>query len=198
MIKPCMDRISFLKESIKNFKSIGSITQSGEALCRRMSSHINYSDRVIVELGAGDGVITKHLLDNMHKDAILLCFEINDNYATKLAQIGDDRLNVIVDSAENLKFHLERFGFEKADIIISSIPFLVFSDDLRDSILNICKSCLHQNGRFVQFHYTLTMRNLYKSIFGKIQMSFVLLNAPPAYVYSCLNTNYTHFDRGAK
>lgn len=189
-----MDRISFLKESIKNFKSIGSITQSGEALCKKMSSHVNESDRVIVELGAGDGVITKHLLYSMHKDAILLCFEINDIYASKLAEIGDNRLKVIVDSAENLEFHLHKYGFNKADIIISSIPFLVFSDELRDSILSICKSCLNQNGRFIQFHYTLTMRNLYKNIFGKIKMSFVLLNAPPAYVYSCLNTNASNLD----
>ena len=73
-----MNNISFFRESIRNIKTVGTITRSSKFLCKGMVKHVDFDNaKTIVELGAGDGVITKHILRSMRKDAILLCFEVN-------------------------------------------------------------------------------------------------------------------------
>ena len=58
-----MNNIAFLKESIKNIKTVGTFTRSSKFLCRGMVKHVDFENaHTIVELGAGDGVITKHIL----------------------------------------------------------------------------------------------------------------------------------------
>ncbi|MEM6967066.1 MAG: SAM-dependent methyltransferase, partial [Bacteroidota bacterium] len=89
---------------------------------------------VIVELGAGDGVITEHILRHMKKDSVLLAFEVNKTFCDQMRKIEDDRLIVIEDSAEKLGEYLVKYDLEKADYIISAIPFVAFPDDLAKNI----------------------------------------------------------------
>ncbi|HMS52577.1 MAG TPA: rRNA adenine N-6-methyltransferase family protein, partial [Chitinophagales bacterium] len=59
--------------------------------------------QVIIELGAGNGCITKELLNRMHPDSQLFSFEVNENFCTMLnSTIQDERLHLINDSAEHL------------------------------------------------------------------------------------------------
>lgn len=56
--------------------------------------------KVIVELGAGTGIITEKILELMPKDAILLSFEINSFFSRHIKEsIQDERLKVINDDA---------------------------------------------------------------------------------------------------
>ena len=43
------------------------------------AQHIFKAD-VIVELGPGNGAITKYITENLSPTARLICFEINDNF----------------------------------------------------------------------------------------------------------------------
>ena len=62
-----MKKIEFLKEGLKNLKTIGSVARSSKYLCKGMIKHVDFKTaNVIVELGAGDGVITKHILSLIH------------------------------------------------------------------------------------------------------------------------------------
>ena len=95
-----MKKIDFFKESIKNIKSVGTITRSSKFLCRGMIKPVNFDQAdVIVELGAGDGVITEHILKKMKKDAKLLSFEVNEKFCDQIRKIKDDRLIIVEDSA---------------------------------------------------------------------------------------------------
>jgi len=46
-------------------------------MCRQMAAGIPANSKYVIELGAGDGVITPYLLDVLPPDAKLLSFEIN-------------------------------------------------------------------------------------------------------------------------
>lgn len=179
------NKLDFFIESLKTIKKSGTITQSGPALCKVMTNHIQPDHKVIVEIGAGDGAITKYILKRMPKDAILLSFEINDTHHKKLLEIKDPRFHPILDSAEMIEKYLKIHGYNKADTIISSLPFRVLPTELTLTILSKCKRFLKDGGLFLQFHYSGKLKKLYKATFHEVSTQFVLLNAPPAIVFSC-------------
>ena len=178
-----MSNIDFIKTGIKNIKKVGAISRSSRFLCKEAVNHIDFANaNVIVEIGAGDGVITKHLLEQMHPDTRLLAFEIMPNLAQQIRQINDDRLVVIEDSAEFLPQYLKNHGIEKTDFVVSAIPFVMFSDEEALSIIRICSSCLKKGGKYIQIHYSLLAKKLYQEVFGNVTGHFVPINIPPAWV----------------
>lgn len=181
-----MSRFKFLLEALKNFKEVGTVTRSGRALSRKISSFITKEDKHVMELGAGDGAITVNILKNMHPEGKLLCFEINPNMVEVLARIQDPRLIVINDSAENMEKYMRDHEITSFDGIISAIPYLVLPKELANKILTLCKKNLKMNKSYLQVHYAKSKLSLYTRIFGNIETFWVLLNIPPSYIFKCV------------
>ncbi len=178
-----MGRIEFFIQGLKHINDIGTVTRSSKNLSKNIASHVNYDDaKIIIEIGAGDGVITKQILNKMRPDAKLISFEINSVFCNNLRAIGDDRLIVIEDSAEKILEILPKYGYEKADYIVSAVPFVAFPKERTLKIVNACRDGLEEGGKFIQLHYSLKLKDLYESIFGNVTKHFVFLNVPPAFV----------------
>lgn len=178
-----MHRIKFLTESLKNIRTTGTVTRSSRVLCKAMIKPIDFENaRFLVEIGAGDGVITKHILKNMHPDAKLLCFEVNPIFCEKIKSINDDRLIVIQDSAEHLTAYIDKHNFSELDGVISAIPFVSLPRELAYTIVGLCEKHLKKNAPFTQMHYSLILKKIYEDIFGAVKVKFVALNIPPAFV----------------
>ncbi len=181
-----MSRLSFFVQSVRNMKSMGTITRSSRFICREMVSYIDFENAdVIVEVGAGDGVITKYILKSMKPDTKLLVFEISEVFCKEIEQINDDRMTVINDSAEHIGKYLKEMGYDKAHDIISGIPFVVLPDELADCIVGELRKFLRQGGTMVQLHYSTLTKRLYEKYFNKIDIKFVPLNIPPAFLHIC-------------
>lgn len=175
--------MSFFGESIRNLKTVGTFTRSSHQLCRGAIKHVNFETaQFIVELGAGDGVITEHILNRLRPDARLIIFEVNPKFCKILRDIHDDRLIVIEDSAEKIDYYLEEHQFPRVDYIISAIPFVVVPEKEAFTIVEACKSALEIGGKFIQVHYSLVLRKMYAKVFGNVAVNFVLINLPPAWV----------------
>ena len=99
--------------------------------------------------------------------------------------IHDSRLKIINQSAEELPAIIEHAGFEKVDTIASALPFSVFPEELTHSIVSISHQVLKPGGKFVQIHYSLKTRNIYRQIFGNVTTSMEVRNVPPAFVLTC-------------
>jgi phospholipid N-methyltransferase len=70
-------------------RTTGSIIRSSKYLCKAMIKPIDFNKaNVIVELGAGDGVLTHYILNRMKPQAKLLCFEINPKFCEVLKQMS--------------------------------------------------------------------------------------------------------------
>ncbi len=178
-----MGKIEFFRESLKNIRTTGTIVRSSRSLCKNMVKHVDFkSAKVLIELGAGDGVITEYILKKMSKDAKLLSFEVNAEFCKQLREIKDPRLVVIEDSAENLEKYLKKHNFEYVDSVISAIPFVTLPDELGLNIIGECERFLKTGGLFIQLHYSLLAKKLYQKIFGNVDVNFVPLNIPPAFV----------------
>ncbi len=119
------EKTRYLQAFFANPRAFGSIAPSSSALCRTMSEAVDWQQtQRIAELGAGDGVLTRHLLHSMRADATLAAYEINPQLAHKLNAFNDLRLTVHTDSAETLGT-----GY---DAIFSGLPLLSLPQALRE------------------------------------------------------------------
>ena len=180
-----MKRVKFLVEGIKNFSEVGTITRSGAAMCEKMVKYIDEDTEFIMELGAGDGVITKFILDRMSPTGKLIAFEINDQLFAQLDAIDDPRLIAVKDSVEYLDNYLEEHDMKELDAIVCAIPYLVFPKETAQRILDKCYTALKKGAPYTQVHYAKRLKNFYKDKFGNLKIHFILKNIPPAYVFYC-------------
>ena len=181
-----MSRIQFFLEGIKHFKEVGTVTRSGVAMCQKTASFIPSNKQVVVvELGAGDGVMTKHLLNRISIDSTLIAIELNEKLYQHLADIQDDRLVAIHASAEELETILEQHNIKEVDYMVSAIPFIVFPKEQAQEMLHTFKRLMKSGGLYMQVHYAKRLTSLYESVFGNLQTNFIFANLPPAYVFVC-------------
>lgn len=170
-------KTNYLQEFIADPRKTGTIAPSSLSLCRAMSDAVNWRQcHKIAELGAGDGVLTRHLLQRMRPDARLLAFETNTRFHPELQSINDDRLQVSGASAETLH--------GKYDAIFSGLPLLSLPHAVRHEILARAAALLSPHGLFIQFQYTSLSEPLLTNYFSW-ERTRVLRNLPPAWVYSC-------------
>lgn len=179
---------TFLKQFLKDKKMVGSMRPSSRFLAEKMLKNIDFSKaKVLVELGPGTGVFTKEILARMAPDARLLVFELNDEFHKQLEQdFDDDRMYLIHDSAEHILRYLHDEGHLHADYVISSLPLTVFPNKLKQAIVQNSYNALKNNGKYIQFQYSLNAKRLLESTFQSTHISFTPLNFPPAFVYTCI------------
>ncbi|MDY0780619.1 class I SAM-dependent methyltransferase [Tenacibaculum sp. IB213877] len=180
-------KIKFFKEALKNYKTSGTVVPSSRFLANEILKPVNFKNaKVIVELGPGNGAITKYILKKLQPSTMLVCFEINDTFYNELLQINNPQLKVLKASAEDVKEELNKLGFDQADYIISSLPLTILPSNLSENILRASYNILKNKGYFMQFQYSLSYYKKLKKIFGEnISLSFEPLNFPPAFVYKC-------------
>jgi phospholipid N-methyltransferase len=185
-----MEISNFIKQYIKNPKTVGAIAPSSEKLAYKMVEDINFLNAsCIVEYGPGTGVFTEKILNKKKDGTIFIAIEYNTEFYKILKEKFKDETNFILinDSAENLKEYLNTYNIYKVDYIVSGLPFASLPYDLSKRILSTTKETLKGKGEFITFQYSLFKMKLFKSYFGKIKRKKVILNLPPAYVLKCKN-----------
>jgi len=190
---------AYLKTLIKD-PLVSSVTPTSIFGIKRLCDNINFREvKLIVEYGPGGGVITKYLLANMGPNAKLIAIENNKEFCTALkSSLKDDRLILVHDSAENVQEILEDFYLQKkipsnkADHIISGIPFSMFPLQLKNKILNATKHSIKSNGSFIVYQFLISLSYGKKDIKRKIREYFnvfrsvvELRNVPPLRIYEC-------------
>ncbi len=179
-------RKAFFKEFLKKGNKTGSVYPSSRFLCKKMISTIDFkAAKCIVELGPGEGVITREIIKKMGPKTQLFVFEMNDVFVKEFLQFDDPRIHVISDSAEFMAKHLKEFGIGEVDYIISSLPLTILPEEVRENIINESLKLLKKRGIYMQYQYMTTAAKLLKSKFSKVKIGFVPLNIPPAFVYTC-------------
>src|SRR3989338_3119949 len=179
-----MEKILFIKEFMKNWNEVGSITPSSWFLIQKMLRTIDFDTaRIIVEIGAGSGCITRELLKNMKTDSQLIIFETNTEFYRELKKIHDSRITVHNEPAVNIR---KQLGGKQVDHIVSGIPLATLSPEDKENLLVICYKTLMPQGQYIQFQYSLESRGNLKNIFDEVKIGFTPLNIPPAFVYTCI------------
>lgn len=179
-----MGKSDLLLELYSNLSTTGAVAFSSKTLVKKMLSHADFKGaKLIIELGGGDGSITKGIVNNLDPDTELLVFEISKSFCRSMEkQFPQKNVRIINDSAENIGEYL--LG-RKADYILSSLPFSFFAPEVRDQILTQSKTALTPSGSFIQGCYSYLLKNMFKKHFELVNTSFTLKNIPPAFVMVC-------------
>ena len=172
---------------IKNIRTSGTITPSSKNLVSRLLAPIDFdSARCIVELGPGNGCVTRSLLKRMSDDCVLICLEVNNEFVNQLNRVDDSRLLVYNACASSIREILDELNFDKVDYIVSSLPLSLMDDDVVENILAKVDYNLKEGGRFLQYQYSLANYGDLKPFFRDVKLKFTLRNMPPAFVYECI------------
>jgi len=179
-----MGKSDLLLELYSNLSTTGAVAFSSKTLVKKMLNHVDFKDaKLIIELGGGDGSITKGIVEKLDPKTELLVFEISKSFCQSMEkQFPQKNVRIINDSAENIGKYLDG---RNADYVLSSLPFSFFAPEVRDRILSQSKVALTQSGFFIQGCYSYLLKNLFKKHFGNVNTSFTLKNIPPAFVMVC-------------
>ncbi len=145
----------FLKAWTKNPKTMGAITPSSKYLAQAMVSHCNTHTPqrgIIVELGAGTGVVTAALLQSGVNPKQLVVLECSSVLVKKL-RLQFSGVRVIEGSAIYLETLLKD-ELRPIDAIISSLPLRAFSKGISETILRQITTLLKSQGKYIQFTYS--------------------------------------------
>lgn len=171
----------FTRYALKNIKSTGSIARSSKFLARNLAKQIPDDARTIIELGAGDGIITKQLLEYMPHDATLTAYEISEQLLPLLERIDHPRFKLKHASAMDI---VQDFAIDSVDCLVSCLPLALFPLEMKHELLSHIKAVLKPNGTFLQYQYWLSDKALIQEYFPQLKLNWVPLNIPPSFVYT--------------
>lgn len=163
---------------------VGSITPSSRFLAKKTLEPIEWNTaRAIAELGAGTGAFTKHIQTLKHRDCKVAVFEKDQEMRDELNTLYPDL--IYFEDALRLSENVKSMGMDSLDAVVSGLPFTLFKEAVREQIIDGVLDSLKNKGVFVAFQYSLQMKKLLLRKFSRVEISFVSLNFPPAFVYVC-------------
>ena len=171
---------------IRNIRTTGMISPSSRRLIKSLLAPINFeSARCIIELGPGNGCITRRLLELMHEDAILICLEVNNDFVAQLNTIKDPRLKVYNACASSVPAILEELNVREVDHVVSSLPLAIMGKDVVSAVLQSIRENLRPGGHYLQYQYSLKNLDDIRPVFNNAKVRFTVRNMPPAFIYEC-------------
>ncbi|MBK8092332.1 MAG: methyltransferase domain-containing protein [Verrucomicrobiaceae bacterium] len=186
-----MSARSFLRESCRNWKTVGAVAPSSQNLADLMMKSCAIRDaRKILELGPGTGAFTQAISEFMSADARYLGLEVNEAFVQQL-RTRFPAMRFEHAGAQEFDLGAAEFagGF---DAVISGLPWAAFPEGLQRAILGNVLPHLAPNGLFVTFAYYgfhqlpagRHFRELLESLLPDVHMTEIVWgNVPPAFVY---------------
>jgi len=171
---------------IRNIRTTGTISPSSSALINELLAPIDFLEaRCLVELGPGNGCITRRILQRMHDDCILICLELNNDFVAQLNALNDSRLKVYNACASDIGKILEELAIDAVDHVVSSLPLAIMEKEVVQAVLTSVHANLRDGGHFLQYQYSLNNWQDIRPVFNHSRVRFTLRNMPPAFIYEC-------------
>ena len=177
----------FALNFFKHPKMLGSIIPSSRFLIERVLRQIDWQRaRVIVEYGPGVGTFTSEILRRMRPDGILIVLETNPDFVEFLRHsYPDKRLRVVHGSAAEVCRVLGREGLQRADYVISGIPFSTLPERVRADILRATHAALEPDGAFLVYQFSPKVLPYLEQFFSRVTRGFEPWNILPAQLFYC-------------
>jgi len=182
------ERLVFAAGFLKYPRMLGSFLPSSHFLADRLLRRIDFATAgVIVEYGPGVGNLSEQVAMRMRADARMLLIEMNPQFAEQLIDKfqDDSRVSVVKGSAAMVSSILGRLGLDKADVVISGIPYATMPASVRERILDESRRILAPEGVFLAYQFSGRVRRYLEPCFRDIREEFEPRNILPARVFFC-------------
>jgi phosphatidylethanolamine/phosphatidyl-N-methylethanolamine N-methyltransferase len=177
----------FLRRWIAHPLRVGAVLPSSPSLCRMVARNtVTGPDDRVLELGAGTGTVTEHLIAAGLPEEQLILVELDPDYVGYL-RARFPRALVVEGDASRPRSLLPGELIGEIDTVISGIPALQFPLAKQRSYMDQCFSLLREGGQVLQYTYSFKSPLPYQ----KLQMTgrrlgLTLANVPPAHLWCYL------------
>ncbi|MFO0390002.1 MAG: class I SAM-dependent methyltransferase [Alphaproteobacteria bacterium] len=177
----------FLKAWVRSPLAMGSVVPSSRWLARAMAAQVDTTQEgVVIELGAGTGVVTHELLHSGIPVKNLLVVE-REPRLHGLLKAHYPAVNIVCTDALHLNELLKEQGITKVNAIVSSLPLLSIPKEIRRAIVAQMAAAIGDEGRIIQFTYgpgsPISRYSLEKNALVGHRVKTVIANVPPAHVW---------------
>lgn len=160
---------------------VGSVIPSSRVTIDAMLDKVDWQRcRLFVEYGPGVGTFCPHILDRLPPGGELLVIDTNPRFIDYLrGTIQDSRFHAVLGSAADVETYVRQLGHEKADYVLSGLPFSSLPDHVAASIVQATQRVIRAGGAFLTYQFRPTAKELTQEYFDKIETGFVWRNIPP-------------------
>ncbi len=175
----------FFKGFLKHPVMVGSIIPSSTRLIEKMLAPVDWQNtQLFVEYGPGVGTFCRPVLDKMRPDATLIVIDTNEDFVDYLRRdITDPRFHVVHGSAADVEQIVRDKGFEKADYVLSGLPFSTLPDGVGDDIGAATGRVVRPGGAFLVYQFSPKCRDYIEPNFDRIDRGREWWNIPPAVLF---------------
>ncbi|MGH3785525.1 MAG: class I SAM-dependent methyltransferase [Pseudonocardiaceae bacterium] len=189
---------TFLVAALRSPRDVGTLLPSGPELARRLAAVVPGAGRagrpaVVVEVGAGAGAVTAAIAAQAGHDAVVIAIE-KDAGLADLLRSRELGVRVVTADAATLPAILADHGVDRADVIVSVLPWTLFGPRQQREFLTIFTAALATDGVFTAAAYSLgywtpaarRFRHELDQRFGEVLTTRTLWrHLPPAMTYVC-------------
>lgn len=180
------DSICFFGQFLRSPAQTGSIWPSSPFLVQQlvhMATCDNAATGLIVDLGAGSGVVSQELLTHGISPAHILAIDISRHCGAIFRKNCPD-LRLHIGDARNLADIVSRhYPGQQIRAIISSLPLRSLPARIVREIMYALWRLLRMGGMLIQFTYALWQHSSLEQYgFTNVERHYVPLNMPPALV----------------
>lgn len=179
----------FLSKFLQHGKTIASVWPSSRMLARATIKEVDWDKaRVIVELGAGTGAITKEAVARLKPHTRLLAIERDVDFVGVLRErfSGLKNVEIIHGDVCEIESILERRHITKVDYFLSGLPTPHLPPAVRKPMLAGVRKYMSPQGVYSNItEVPLLYRGHYRGWFENVEFQFVPVNIPPGGVYHC-------------
>lgn len=172
----------FFKGFIKHPKMVASIIPSSGRLIEKMLSRCDWpTTKLFVEYGPGVGTFCRPVLEKLPPDATYIAIDTNPDFVDYLKRdIADSRFHVVHGSAADVEDIIAAFGFEKADYVLSGLPFSTLPDGVGDAIGEATGRVVRSGGAFLVYQFSSKCLEYITPNLDRIERDREWWNIPPA------------------
>jgi phospholipid N-methyltransferase len=178
-------RAVFLEGFLKNPVMVGSIVPSSRQTITKVLSVVDWdSTKLFVEYGPGVGTFCQPVLDRLRRDGMLLVIDTNPAFIDYLRKsITDSRFVAVNGSAADVEEIVRAHGHEKADYVLSGLPFSTLPPGVGPAIASATWRVLRKGGAFLVYQFTPRAGDFMARFFARIDKGMEWINVPPAFIF---------------
>ena len=160
----------FLEGFLRHPVMVGSIIPSSRFTINRMLSRVDWDEcRLFVEYGPGVGTFCRPVLDRLRRDGQLIVIDTNADFIDYLRRtITDSRFIAVNGSAADVEDIVAGHGHERADYVLSGLPFSTLPDGVGPAIAAATHRVLRRGGAFLVYQFTPRARAFMSRHFQRI------------------------------
>lgn len=175
----------FFKGFMKHPVMVGSIIPSSSRTVKKMLAPVDWKNcELFVEYGPGVGTFCQPVLDRLKPGATLLVIDLNEDFIEYLRKtFRDSRFIAVHGSAADVNEIIHDAGFEKADYILSGLPFSTLPNNLGPVIAAETAKAIRSGGAFLVYQFREKAREFMEPHFRKIDSGYEFWNILPCHLF---------------